>query len=322
MSLLRFDTFMHHALYHPEQGYYSKRISTVGARGDFSTAATLSKDLAQVIANWLKGEIKNLSTKSIPIIEIGAGSGQLMQDIFKQLPILLRKRYRFHIVETSTPLREVQQQNLVKLNVQWHDNMSDALTATEGSALIYSNELVDAFPVRIFQSNSNNTFSELYINTESRQEVFQDIASDILPDSSFFDHIHKPYTRFEVHQSFQQWLSVWAQLWKKGSMLTIDYGDSAELTLNHFPKGTLRGYLKQNRIIGDALYQSVGHQDLTSDVNFTDLINWSSKLGLNCSPLLKLHQFATQQLAKKAHTSLTTSEGVGSAFKVLINQAR
>jgi SAM-dependent MidA family methyltransferase len=32
-----FDRFMEAALYHPDLGYYAKRIRTVGARGDFTT---------------------------------------------------------------------------------------------------------------------------------------------------------------------------------------------------------------------------------------------------------------------------------------------
>jgi SAM-dependent MidA family methyltransferase len=47
---LPFERFMREALYHPEFGYYTARIRDVGARGDFSTFATLGNSLAQFLA--------------------------------------------------------------------------------------------------------------------------------------------------------------------------------------------------------------------------------------------------------------------------------
>ena len=41
---------MARALFDPERGYYTRHIKTVGARGDFSTSATLSPALGHAIA--------------------------------------------------------------------------------------------------------------------------------------------------------------------------------------------------------------------------------------------------------------------------------
>jgi len=53
-----FSKFMQRALYDPQRGYYTARIRTVGARGDFSTTATLSTQLGKAIAAWLLAEAK------------------------------------------------------------------------------------------------------------------------------------------------------------------------------------------------------------------------------------------------------------------------
>jgi SAM-dependent MidA family methyltransferase len=39
----------------------------------------------------------------------------------------------------------------------------------------------------------------------------------------------------------------------------------------------LRAYYKQERIEGAGIYQRFGKQDLTVDVNFTDLQNWGDE---------------------------------------------
>src|SRR5690606_20096595 len=67
----------------------------------------------------------------------------------------------------------------------------------------------------------------------------------------------------------------WLPSWKSGRMLTIDYGATAETLYHRRPRGTVRAYLLQQRLEGPAIYENVGRQDLTADVNFTDLQNWA-----------------------------------------------
>ena len=47
-----FEEFMRRALYDPERGYYARRITGVGRRGDFTTAPMLSAAPAKAIAAW------------------------------------------------------------------------------------------------------------------------------------------------------------------------------------------------------------------------------------------------------------------------------
>jgi SAM-dependent MidA family methyltransferase len=63
-------------------------------------------------------------------------------------------------------------------------------------------------------------------------------------------------------------------------MLTIDYGaNSAEEIYDRRPGGTMRAYHRQQRIEGGGIYARFGRQDLTSDVNFADLVRWGEALG-------------------------------------------
>ena len=51
-SPIAFEEFMRRALYDPVRGYYSRRITGVGKRGDFTTAPMLSEAPARAIAAW------------------------------------------------------------------------------------------------------------------------------------------------------------------------------------------------------------------------------------------------------------------------------
>ena len=59
-------------------------------------------------------------------------------------------------------------------------------------------------------------------------------------------------------------------------MLTIDYGDTAENLYHRQPKGSLRAYFLHQRFAGNEIYANPGMQDITADVNFTDLEHWTS----------------------------------------------
>jgi SAM-dependent MidA family methyltransferase len=96
-----------------------------------------------------------------------------------------------------------------------------------------------------------------------------------LPDSSLFEVVYPVGQIIEVADSYRGWLHGWLPRWKSGRMLTIDYGSEAELLYHRRPRGTLRAYCMQQRVEGPGIYGNPGRQDLTADVNFTDLQNWS-----------------------------------------------
>ena len=145
-----FRRFMEAALYDPEFGYYTRQIRTVGARGDFSTSATLSPRLARAIASWVAEEADGGCRH---LIEIGPGSGVLHRALRQALGWRGRWHLRSHLVERSPVLRAEQQRELggPGRRVAWHETPEEALAAAGEAALIFSNELVDAFPVTLFE---------------------------------------------------------------------------------------------------------------------------------------------------------------------------
>jgi SAM-dependent MidA family methyltransferase len=177
------------------------------------------------------------------------------------------------LVESSAILRNHQKHTLGK-RASYHPEIDQALEACEGNAVIFSNELVDAFPVRWFQQSTDGWMEIALDHSEQPpREIL--IPPTSLPESSIFQRDFPPSQRVEVHASYHQWLKSWLPLWRRGEMLTIDYGNTAEALYHRQPAGSLRGYFLQQRLEGLAIYQHPGLQDLTADVNFTDLIEWA-----------------------------------------------
>lgn len=314
---LRFDRFMELALHAPDHGYYAHSISSVGPTADFATTPTLSATLGRALAQWIRNH------RARTVIEVGAGTGCLAQAIRRHLPLLNRTRLRYHIVESSPVLRTAQQ-DLLGARVTWHEDLPAALRATHGDALLLSNELVDAFPVRVFQATSTpDSFLELSLRltADHLTEVWTN-ATD-LPDSSVFTHSWQAGQRLEVHESYHHWWRDWRSHWNRGSLLTIDYGGSSSEIYHRHPTGTLRSYLFHQCGTGAAVYDHVGRQDLTADVNFDDLVRWGESLGLHTLSRQTQADFLRPH-AQTTHPDhfLTDPHGAGAAFKVLIQEIR
>lgn len=304
---------MERALHDPEKGYYSRKISGIGRKGDFTTAPTLSSLLGRAIADWARRALKETGTKDL--IEIGPGEGILAKTVLEHLPWLTRLGVRLHLVESSSPLTEIQQALLGK-RATWHKTPAAALDACRGKAVIYSNELVDAFPVRRFQ-NTPQGWQEIALRPgRPPEEVLLPLSP--LPDSSSFLLDHPLHQRIEVHESYQSWMAGWMPQWKAGRMLTIDYGAEDQQLYQRRLHGTLRAYLLQQRLEGLAIYENAGRQDLTADVNFTDLIHWSREW-CETTRLMTLADFTKPHVdhGNPADLQLVDEHGAGSAFLVL-----
>lgn len=302
---------MRRALHDPQRGYYARKISGVGARGDFTTAPMLNDSLARAIAGWAVGAMRECGCRNL--IEIGPGEGRLAAEVLKRLPWLIRLKTRLHLVETSGPLRE-KQRELLGDRAVWHDHPSEALAACRGNAVIFSNELVDAFPVRRFEKTDEG-WREIAVSFDETGRASENLLSPApLPGSSGFRDGYACGQRIEVHESYQKWLTGWLPDWKRGRMLTIDYGAAVDAIYNRRPRGTVRAYLLQQRLEGAEIYQNIGRQDLTADVNFTDLMDWSAPW-TGESRLETLAGFLKRSGIDDRE--LTDPDGAGGAFMVL-----
>jgi len=251
------------------------------------------------------------------LMEIGPGEGTLAAAVLRHLPWRVRWKTRLHLVETSPALTAIQQK-LLGTRARWHRDMAGALAACAGRAVVFSNELVDAFPVRRFQ-NTAEGWRELAVAFDENHRAHESLLSPApLPPSSSFHQPHPVGQWIEVHDAYREWLSAWLPAWRAGRLLTIDYGASAAGIYHRRSNGTIRAYLFQQRLEGPAIYDHPGRQDLTADVNFTDLSDWSAPWTASTSPL-PLREFLLPFADPKnpADQALLDAHGAGSAFLVL-----
>ena len=282
---------------------------------DFTTAPMLSDSLARAIGAWAGRALRESGCRDL--IEIGPGEGTLAAGVLRNLPWHVRWRTRLHLVETSGPLAERQRELLGK-RARWHETMEDALDACGGKAVIWSNELVDAFPVRRFQKTPEG-WREMAVQRDSGGKVVESLISPApLPDSSVFSEEHPQGQCLEVHDSYRRYLTGWLPKWRSGRMLTIDYGAEAEGLYHRRPRGTVRGYLLQQRVEGMGIYENPGRQDLTADVNFTDLRDWA-RAWVGMGSVCTFREFLNRWNpgAGESDPTLVEEDGAGEAFLVL-----
>jgi SAM-dependent MidA family methyltransferase len=314
------DVFMREALYHPEYGYYTKNIRTVGRRGDFATSASLGRVLGQSIAGWIRS--RKAEGMGRHVIEVGGGSGAMALTVLKAFSCFDRLWLSYHLVETSPVLRLEQQKLLKGFRVSWHESLPDALQASAGKAMVFSNELIDAFPCRVFERR-DGTWCEVgvHIDGNTLGEVLLHRA--LPPAASALAYDFPDGQRVEVHASASDWMALWSASAREVDLLTIDYGSPIETLYHRRPRGTLRAYFHQQQCSGGSVFQRFGKQDITADVNFSDLEYWGEKLGWKTVRLQSQGQFIREHVSahdiehSPADAALADLSGVGDAFQVL-----
>jgi len=307
---IRFDRYISAALHHPEVGYYAATIQTIGKGGDFTTWPQLDKSLSRAVAGWAKTFRPDRGKWQL--VEAGAGSGILARDTLRALGWW--QKPEFTIIEHSRHLRERQKQNLPR-GCRWVTDPSEL--GSGKPTLIYSNELIDAFPCRVFE-RSLHDWLELHFTISGGRGTGSWQPAKDLPISSVFDHDWPEGQRLEVHEAFSSWLKVLAANRSIDRLLFIDYGDRSPDLYKRQPKGSLRGYLRQQKLQEGELFKNFGRIDLTADVNFTDIERIVRSSGFTDISLMPLRDFI------KKHTSTAPSDqqllaagGAGESFLVL-----
>ncbi len=310
------EEFMEIALYDENNGYYSANIPGIGARGDFSTSATLSDLLARrLIAQW-KQACRECG-RSLPFIEIGGGNGDLAMAIARNLNLWQRLCARYYMVDRSLALRNLQAM-VGGYFVRIRTDIEKALKSTGGRAFIFSNELPDAFPARQFVYQGGE-WLELGLSVHEGR-IIRQANRRPLPESSALRHWAKEGQVVEVHESYHKWYAEWQPLWKCGSFVTIDYGEEVETLYHRRPAGTLRGYKAHTLLGADELPPMAGHCDITADVNFSDLRILADRCLGDAVEFMTQRDFLLPCVrpGNAADEHLVATPGAGDHFRVLI----
>jgi SAM-dependent MidA family methyltransferase len=291
---INFETFMEMALYYPGLGYYTKDSTKIGRAGDFYTSPHLHSIFGAMIGRQMEEMWTIIGKPEIfHIVEMGAGMGYLAKDMLEYLQKKSEVRsqkpaenlfqcLRYTIVELNHAIKEKQQGMLSEFRdkVNWVSNI-DELKPVIGCFL--SNELLDAFPVRLIEvsNNPNNELKEIYVSIDGDDlvEIKMPCGAEVKKYFNEFGIELPEGYKTEVNLKIKDWLSEVSNKLSEGFILTIDYGYPAQDYYSEDRnRGTLLCYYQHQ--INENPYQNIGEQDLTAHVNFSSLKKCGDDLGL------------------------------------------
>lgn len=290
--------FMELSLYHLQWGYYRREKPKLGKNGDFFTNAHVGGIFGRVLGHWFY-ELKKsqINTKPWTCVEFGPGDGRLTEQVIQGLLEAGQEPEKLSmvLVETSPYHRRLQQERLATypIAIEWVEQISKIPPAP--FSILYSNELVDAFPIYRIK-RERGSWLESFVVVEPSSQSFQESWSapssqdliEFLQETSLEGHEGQV---IEIQLEARHWLREIATWMKKGYLLTVDYGGSTQDLLVR-SKGTLRGF-HQHQLHNDWL-KDPGETDLTANVNFEWLEKWGEEEGLDPIFTLSQSQFLLQ----------------------------
>jgi SAM-dependent MidA family methyltransferase len=346
-GVLPFSRFMELALYCPDYGFYEREKDNIGRRGDFYTSVSVGPLFGQILAfqfaEWLENEARNQRSE-IRIVEAGAHDGKLAGDILGWLQSRrsgLFAQIEYCIIEPSARRQAWQRETLSNFSgqVRWFSALDD-LGDVRG--VIFSNELLDAFPVhRLGWDAVAKTWFEWGVSVSDGKFVWERMPQGGIQNPEFriqnlpedvLAVLPDGFTT-EICPAAEDWWRTAAGVLQRGKLLTLDYGLTAEEFFQPGrSQGTLRTYRRHQA--GEDLLSNVGEHDITAHVNFTAIQSAGEAAGLKTEAFVAQSKFLTEIAGKiwmtpqsfgewtaadtRQFQTLTHPEHLGRPFRALV----
>lgn len=273
-----FHDFMDMALYFPSLGYYNSPTNKIGKDGDYYTSPVLSSLFGQIIGKQLEEMWYLLNKQPFTIVEYGAGTGALCFDIlyFLKNNAELYNELNYCIIEKGEMMRQ-RQKSLLPEKVNWYNSINEI---GEINGCVLSNELLDNFPVH--KVVMKEQLMEVYVDFENEFTEILKPANEELESYLSEQNIILPKDYCtEINLAAINWIKEISGSLTSGFVLTIDYGfSSSEYYSEKRSSGTLTSF--KGHEVNYSPYSNIGQQDITAHVNFSALVHWGEKFGLEC----------------------------------------
>lgn len=347
--------FMELALYCPDYGYYERDADNIGALGDFQTSVSVGPVFGELLAAqfsiWLE-EIPRPLGGVMLLVEAGAHNGQLAWDILNWLvskQAELVGLFRYAIVEPSSKRRGWQRQKLARFAEQicWYSDFDELQQQTRGlHGIIFSNEVLDAFPVHRLVWNRNvRGWTEVLVDHQCDKFVWVNGENPPCDIQRTMDEMVPEPLRAVLPDGFVMeygndglcWWKQAADSLKCGRLLTIDYGmDQEGMVSPDKLGGTLRSY--QHHQVGSEVLSNPGELDITAHVRFDLVRQAGERCGLQTDYFGDQSQFLVEILRQtrekhldadqwssrqlRQFKTLIHPDHFGRTFKVLVQSRR
>ena len=295
---ITFYQWMKAALYDPHEGYYCRSDrERWGREGDYRTSPERSELFAATFARYLARLYEELGSPSMwAIVEVGAGAGHFAAELLRTLQLRFPKVFsvtRYVLDEASADSRTLAAERLAPYRNHLTFQRLEDLQPLQ-HAVVFSNELLDAFPVHrvIFQGNQLREFYVKANENKGFSWLTAEPSTERLADylAQLGVQLHEGRIA-EISLEVQGWLSLVSSKFREGYLITVDYGaDASDLYCSaERQNGTLRAFHK-HRMIEDVLARP-GEQDITSTIDWTALEHWGKKAGLESVVFQRLDRF-------------------------------
>jgi SAM-dependent MidA family methyltransferase len=317
---ITFRDWMSAALYDERGGYYQRRgAERWGRAGDYRTAPERSALFAATFARHFSKLYEGLGRPRVfHLVEAGGGSGRfahgVLQTLRRDAPHVFDSlRYVFD--EAGADSRERAAALLSPFSDRVEFRRASDLERPLDAAVVFSNELLDAFPVhRVMMrggllresyvaadEGGGFAFVEDEPSTPRLAEHFESLGV-VLAEGQFA----------EVNLEAGEWARRAAAFVGHGFVVTVDYGDEAAGLYGapHRFAGTLRAFRGHEPV--EDLLRDPGGQDLTTTVNWTQLMAAGEAAGLRTLSLERLDAFLLRAGAIE-QLELETARAAGAA---------
>jgi SAM-dependent MidA family methyltransferase len=257
-GLMPFEEFMALALYHPD-GFFGGETLRSEKAGDFLTSPEVSPLFGDSLAEYIAAEQLRIGNP-FAVYEVGAGSGSLLR------PLLDTIRVEAHAIEASPAARRSLEAIIPPARI--HASLFDVPGPLRG--VVLANELIDNLPMALAQM-VDGVWRERWVGADGEALVFVD-APPRPEVSEWLGNFAGDVSDggwVEVQLEAGAWMAGALERLEAGSIVIIDYGDTAEGLLPRRGDGTLRTYRAHH--LGPHPLDEPGETDITADVNFSAL---------------------------------------------------
>jgi SAM-dependent MidA family methyltransferase len=297
-----FDRFVEAALYDEDGGFFALGGGAGRAGRDFVTSPEVGTLFGGLVARFLDRSWVQLGRPDpFVVVDAGAGRGRLAADVLRVEPDCARA-LRYVLVERSAALRAAQRELLTlepadrAFGPAVRDEPDEAPRPIEGigpivtslpelpalelpAGVVIANELLDNLPFRIVEradawtevrvGNENGGFVDVVV--PASPEVVA-AADDVAAGATI-----PPGARLPVPTATIDWLAEVGRVLRRGSLVVVDYADSAESLAGRPQHEWLRTYRAHQR--GGSPFDALGSQDITATVPAEHLVAHARRAG-------------------------------------------
>ena len=283
------ERYMEIVLQHPQHGYY-RQGNPLGVDGDFLTSPEASPMFGEMIGIWCVEAWKRLgSPAAFVLLEMGPGQGTLLHTSlqFTQHISDFRQALKLYLFESSSTLRQIQQERLADYSPTHIDDLKEA---PHLPTIVIANEFFDTMPMRQFV-RSYLGWHERMVEYKNGLLQFTKKYRMRLPKNLATNPQARKTKRGCVYEASTQACSFVKAIaghiaQNTGAALLIDYGYTSPPE-----NGTLDALSRQQFV--DVL-SSPGKVDVTAGVDFAVLAAVAAQKGIVVADLITQREFLEQ----------------------------